>query len=235
MRRFIVWAGVLSCIVASDGGAQSSTGPRAYCPVGSTDCAPSYFDVAASHTATLFDLLLWDLFAADRRSSKLALRPVVIPRLPESRSESSFLFAADADTRDRLEREARGEEGPAGERARKSNNSTDITRRLGEWGWPGFEFDDPRGRDGGDRSREGAPRDGPASGSPPAESPRGDRGDGPGHEFPNDRRPPELPENPDRPHVVEPGPILTPEPSTLVLVGTGIPIAFAFFRSRRRR
>ncbi|MEW5915621.1 MAG: PEP-CTERM sorting domain-containing protein, partial [Gemmatimonadota bacterium] len=107
---------------------------------------------------------------------------------------------------------------------RRSEDWHQFVKETNEWGWPRYEFGRERRNDG--RAER------PAMGDEPR------RNEGLPDRENNDRRfdgewPPESP--PAQPDIIDQPGTLTPEPSTLLLISTGIPIAVAVVRRTRRR
>jgi hypothetical protein len=222
MRRLILAASVLSLIAVPEASSQSS---KAFCPIGSNDCGSSYFE-ADNRAKSVFELLLLDFLAAGGPERRRRTALGEIPTLPNDAAWSDI--APDETNGSVRERRAVS----ADLRPNKARNSWDwneIAWQLREWGWPGIkhEKDDNRGVGSDGRSDDLEPnREGPRR------SENDDNGGGAAAETP---RPPNN-DRPDRPDIIDqPNAEITPEPATLVLVSTGLPLAVAFIRRRRRR
>lgn len=232
MRRAILSAGVLFLIAAADASGQSATRQFDSCSVGSS-CDRSYFDaVLASTGAIAFDFFLLT-FDGSRRA---ALKRSLVPNVATSRaSRATETAPTPSDWRTGASADDRSNRLDARE-FRTANSSADLAHKSALeppwWDWlervrasHGSEFVD-------DRRNVAEPTEGRRE----VEAPRVGRGDdierGKDHPAPGNGDGRESPGKPDVGNDLDA--ILTPEPSTLLLIGSGLPLALAFVRRRRR-
>jgi hypothetical protein len=236
MRRAILSSGVLFLIATADASGQSATKQFTNCSVGSS-CDRTYFDaVLASTGAIAFDFFLLTFDGSRRAAAKRSL----VSNVPGSRtSRAAEPAPAPSDWRTEMSADDRSIRLPASE-ARRANSSADLelSNRLERPWWDWLErvresqrsesADDTRKSDNAGEQKEkrgdseAAPRNRGDDGKQENGDAKPDRGD---HH--------ESPKKPDhRPDVLDGA--LTPEPSTLLLIASGLPLALAFVRRRRR-
>lgn len=226
MRRSILCSGVLSCIAISQANSQSLQESRDYCPIGATNCTSSYFDVSRS-TQSVFAFILANFFDSDRKDRK-HVGSRFNADLPAPRYEGlSNIAPSDVSGRDREQpRSLVFGNDEVSSAARRSNDGHEFGREVAQWEWPRFVIVDYQRRDG--RPEQSFKPDEPKLNDGVGDRRNDDvRYDGPWPPTPGPSAP--------APDIIDQPGTLTPEPSTLLLVATGIPFGLAWVRSRRRR
>ena len=224
MRRLLVCAGVLSLITLSDGNAQRWKGSNAYCPVGSSECGGSYFDIARE---SIFSLFLQDLFSVDRGSKKRGASAFIVPGASAAKSDGAVENFVTNDDKPRGAEFSPVEHPPVAQPVRNSWSWAGLPPKFDVWGWPDSER-------GNGPPNHAAVFDLPAAGLGGGRSDDAHSAAGPSDDLP-------IGTSDDRPRAFKPDVIgqnnaaLAPEPSTLLLISTGLPIAAAILRGRRRR
>lgn len=240
MRRMILWAGVLSCAAASEMNGQSlRQEPVNSCPVGSSGCGWSYFDYMLASTGVMaFDWFLSSEGSKRRTANRVVLRGVTTAR--GSRSSDLESVVPD-EPRKAVWNTNRGEDLSSNESPRRASSNGDLalknTMEAYWWDW----LERMKGPQRPDFPQDTRPSDATAERSESrndAKRPRLNRGtdDRRGGEDVS-RGNEEGRESPNKPDVKKDQleASLTPEPSTLLLIGSGLPLALAFVRRRRRQ
>lgn len=232
MYRTSLSAGVLVLIVASLSGAQS---PRrsSDCRTKSANCDRSYFDyLVASTGAIAFDFFLLSLDGSEKRTSKRQVFGSVAGA-PADRASAGEVVPSDWRTefaRDDKLTTARVET----PRFSSSRDDLEQTNTLALFAWDWMQSlrraQNSELADGGAKSR-----DIPSAGDDRRviDSPKRGRENDKGEPAPGKGETREAPRHPDVGKDLDGD--LTPEPSTLLLIGSSLPFAFALVRRRKRR
>jgi hypothetical protein len=235
MRHAILSAGVLFLIAAADASSQSAPKQFNSCPLGSS-CERSYFDgVLASTGAIVVDFFWLTLDGSRRAVARRSLFPNIVTPRANRTVEST---AAPSDWRTGLSADDRSIRLHASE-SRSANSSEDLERtntlQRSWWDWlerlrasQRSDFADIR-----KPNNVGAPNDKRANSDAAPRNRGNDDEKGNGDAKPDGGDHHESPKKPDHSDDVLDG-ALTPEPSTLLLIGSGLPLTLAFVRRRRR-
>lgn len=235
MRRTILSAGVLCLILAADVNGQAAKNESDECRDRTANCERSQFDYLVSSTGALaFDYFFWSIDGLRllRVKRLLQSRTALAPGLPSD--SRSVLY----ETPRTVSGEDRVSVVSTGEVARRIKSGHDLERPnapdVTEWDWllslrAAHQADSAELKADSDDAT--ARHEGSHSGvSRNIENEHQGGGVAPGNRD-GSESPKAAPPNDDQKLESD----LTPEPSTLLLIGSGLPLALAFVRGRRRR
>ena len=231
MRRVLLSTGVLFLVAATNASGQSSTKQFTSCPIGSS-CDRSYFDEALVRTGAIVYDFFWWTFDGTRRASVKG--PAFSSVLISQGSRSAESDSPALDWRTEANADARSDRVRSADAPRRTSGSDDLERTnavaFSWWDW----LESMRAKHPAEFADEAKKPDGAGEKRADSDAPRRARGDdikpGNGGAKPDRGDHNESPKNND--DVLDGA--LTPEPSTLLLIGSGLPLALAFVRRRRR-
>jgi hypothetical protein len=224
MRRVILATGVLCFVAAFNVNAQSFNEDFRDCRVKSSNCERSYFDYVVASTGSIaLDFFLMSLDGSQRRVSKR----IILPNIVTSRHSADGDIAP-SEWRNEVDAGDRPVRAVTAERPRRTNASDELamTNTLAFYAWDWLKT-----LGAAQRSELVADKTGSDNAAAPTDRPRAI--EAPRLNRPNDGNDHAASGKPDVGKDLEG--VLTPEPSTLLLVASALPFAAAVVRGKRRR